>query len=94
MKELEINFTGKGQVRGFKFTQLKRTQNAYLYEVNTGDNTHYEIFERVENTRFGCVSYPSNNSFGKWASTTNSKTKALELLDYYDLKVTLRNQNV
>ena len=90
MKELQETFTGKGQVRGFKFTQIKKTQYAYLYRVDTGVSKHYEIFERKENTQFNCISYPSNKSFGVWAKTTSDYNCALSLLDMYGLKVELR----
>jgi hypothetical protein len=79
MKELECEFTGKGQVKGFLFTQLKSNHNAYLYEVKDGKLTHYEVFKRKENIRFNCVSYPKNNSFGVWAFTTRDYNRALQI---------------
>ena len=92
MKQLELEFVGKGQVRGFKFTQLKKTQYAYLYEVNTGDSLFFEIFEHKENTQYNCISYPSNKAFGIWAKTTNNYQKAIDLLEEIDLKVYLRKE--
>lgn len=94
MRELEEVFYGKGQVKGFKFTQIKKTENAYLYRVDTGQSKHYEIFERRENTRFNCVSYPSNKSFGLWAKTTHDYNTALEYLDHFDTSVSLRNKTL
>ncbi len=81
MKKLEKEFIGKGQVKGFLFTQLKSNGKAYLYSVNDGVLTHYEIFKHKENNRFGCVSYPKNNSFGIWAFTTRSYERALVIFE-------------
>lgn len=94
MKELQEVFVGKGQVKGFKFTQLNKTENAYLYFVDTSDSGHYEIFERRENNRFNCVSYPSNKAFGVWAKTTSDYETALSLLDDFDSAVSLRNKTL
>lgn len=78
MKELLINFVGKGQVRGFIFTQIKKSESAYIYEVNvTEDQKHYEVFKKRENSKYKCVSYPSDKAFGKWAWTYSSLDKAL-----------------
>jgi len=79
MKELELEFTGKGQVRGFKFTQLKKNKKAYLYRVDTGHLIMYEVFHRKENTRFNCISYPSNKAFGIWAWTYKNLYSAEEI---------------
>ena len=92
MKQLEEEFKGKGQVRGFKFTQIKKTENAYLYRVDTGDSKHYEIFEKKENTQFNCISYPSNKAFGVWAKTSSDYNRALDILEVLDTKVTLRKE--
>lgn len=77
MKELEKEFIGKGQVKGFKFTQLKQNERAFLYKVDTGSTIHYEIFKRKVNKRFGCVSYPSNKAFGLWATTKKNLDTAI-----------------
>lgn len=69
IKELPENFIGKGQVKGFIFTQLKKSKYAYVYHVNTGNTVHYEVFYRKINTQYNCVSYPSNKAFGVWAWT-------------------------
>jgi hypothetical protein len=69
MKELELEFIGRGQVKGFIFTQIKKSDYAFIYQVNTGSGIHYEVFKRKENSHFNCVSYPSNKAFGLWAFT-------------------------
>ena len=87
MKELDNNFEGRGEVRGFLFKCLLKSDKAYLYEVKTEiDTTHYEVFERKENHQFGCVSYPKSNSFGVWAYTSADWAKALEKYEYYNSK--------
>ena len=60
MRELPIEFVGIGEVRGFQFRQVSRTMFGYIYEVRVPgtEKCHYEVFRRMENARFGCVSYP------------------------------------
>lgn len=77
MKELELQFKGRGQVKWFIFTQIKKSEFAYIYEVNTGSNCHYEVFKRKENNHFNCISYPSNKAFGIWAYSCSTLEKAL-----------------
>lgn len=69
MKELEKEFNGRGEVKGFHFKQIKANEFAYIYEVHNPDviEPHYEVFERRINEQFDCESYPKSNSFGVWA---------------------------
>lgn len=76
MKPLEKQFTGTGEVKGFNFTQIRCTNRAFLYEVNTKDSVYYEVFKKVKNKRFDCISYPSANYFGVWAFTYPSLKEA------------------
>jgi len=76
MKQLEKEFIGKGQVKGFKFTQIKKNNKAYIYKVQDTGILRYEVFKHKENTRFECVSYPTNKSFGIWAFTTSCLDRA------------------
>jgi len=85
MKELKEEFTGRGQVKGFAFTQIKKSASSYIYEVNSGEAKFYEVFKRIENTRFGCVSYPTNNAFGVWAWTYGDLDKAEDKFDELEL---------
>lgn len=78
MKKLELNFIGRGQVKGFIFTQINKSYYAYIYEVKTGNSTHYEVFKHKENTHFNCVSYPSNKAFGIWAWSCTKLERAIE----------------
>lgn len=89
---LPLIFTGKGEVKDFAFTQKAGNENAYMYEVNTGDSIHYEVFERRQSpvcmdfakriyseTEF-TETYPKANSFGVWAWSFVSEEKALDRL--------------
>ena len=86
MRELPVEFIGKGQVRGFKFTQEEKNQHGYIYKVEHLGRTWYEVFERRENVRFSVISYPGNKSFGVWAWTANSYEKALERFEEITIK--------
>ena len=86
MRELKKEFIGKGQVRGFEFTQVKKTKNGFIYKVDTKNRIHYEVFHRKENNRFNCVSYPSNKAFGVWAWTCDTIEKAEDMFLGIELK--------
>jgi len=81
MRELKKSFIGKGQVRGFEFTQVKKTEYGYIYKIDTKNTVCYEVFQRKVNNRYNCISYPSNKAFGVWAWTYNSLDKALSKLE-------------
>jgi hypothetical protein len=77
MRQLEKEFAGIGEVKGFTFKQLKASEFAYLYEVlATNGSKWYEVFEKEENVRFDCVSYPKQKSFGLWAFTADTLERA------------------
>lgn len=87
IKELEEVFEGRGEVRGFTFTQLDRSDYAYLYEQKEKISGHitYEVFRRKVNTQFGCVSYPSSKGFGDsvfMGKTFRNLNKAKEYFAY------------
>lgn len=84
MKELLKHFIGIGEVRGFRFTQLKATNKAYLYEVDVFGQIHYETFKHKVNERFGNVRYPRSRHFGEWAQTTRDFNKALNYFNNYN----------
>ena len=68
-KPLKIQFEGKGEVKGYDFTQIRQTNKAFLYEVSSGGSKHYEVFLKRINHRFACISYPTSKAFGIWAWT-------------------------
>lgn len=84
LRELKPEFKGKGEVRGFMFTQIKRTKNGYIYKVErSGYPTMYEVFKRRINKQFNCVSYPKSKSFGIWAWCCRSVEEAeIKLLEF------------
>lgn len=86
MRELPTEFVGVGEVRGFVFRQVSRTMFGYIYEVRVPgkEGSHYEVFRRMENARFGCVSYPKSKSFGAWAWCCDSLAKARERLKAFE----------
>jgi len=69
IKTLKTKFEGRGEVKGYLFTLLGMTNRAFLYEVSSKNSKHYEIFKKVINKRFACVSYPTSKVFGIWAFT-------------------------
>ncbi|MBN2274493.1 MAG: hypothetical protein JXK95_09190, partial [Bacteroidales bacterium] len=77
IKELPLEFDGRGEVSGWHFKQLMKSNTAYLYEKSFEDLKYYEVFRRRINTRFGCVAYPSSKSFGIWAWDYRDNNKAL-----------------
>ena len=86
LRELPVEFVGVGEVRGFVFRQVSRTMFGYVYEVRVPgkEGSHYEVFRRMENARFGCVSYPKSKSFGAWAWCCDSLAKARERLKAFE----------
>jgi hypothetical protein len=79
---LPNRFSGRGEVKGFEFIQINKTNRGFLYEVRkSGHIPYYEVFMRKINKRFGCESYPSAKSFGIWAWTFKFKDKATRKLN-------------
>lgn len=81
IKPLKKQFHGKGEVKGYLFTQIRQTDKAFLYDVSSGDSKHYEVFKKVVNHRFACISYPASKSFGIWAWTYITLEKAEKKFD-------------
>ena len=77
---LPLEFTGKGEVKGFVFTQIKSTDKGYIYSVMNSGQVYYEVFKRKTN-QYNGVSYPKSKSFGKWAWWYSSLEKAQIKLD-------------
>jgi len=80
-KDLKTNFTGVGQVRGYKLTQISKTNSGFVYEVDTGATIYYEVFKKRLNQRFSCISYPTDKAFGIWSWTTPDLKRAFEILN-------------
>jgi hypothetical protein len=85
IKELQSEFIGRGQVKGFKFTLKNKTEKGYIYEVDTGSSIHYEVFKKRINKQFNCISYPSDKAFGYWAWSCSDYECALNKLEGFEL---------
>lgn len=85
IKELSIEFEGIGEVRGYHFLQISKSDHGYIYQrTRVGQPTTYEVFKRTVNERFGTVSYPGSPSFGLWAWNTHSLDRAKEILNSFE----------
>jgi len=89
-KELETKFEGTGEVKGYFFVQIEKSEHAYIYRVSHPlvARCHYEVFERKKSPV--CIdfekriysetdfkeSYPKAKDFGVWAFTFNSYESA------------------
>lgn len=81
LKQLPQQFSGTGEVRGFNFTLICKTERGFLYEVcSNGLSPYFEVFKRKINNRFGCISYPTAKAFGIWAWTYRDKNSAINKL--------------
>lgn len=80
MKELEKEFIGIGEVKGFRFKQIFANKYAYMYQVKHPDvhEVYYEVFERKINEQYGCISYPKSKAFGIWAWCITDYDRAKE----------------
>lgn len=78
LKELSIDFEGKGEVRGYYFKQLFKSDTAYMYIKQQGGSVSYEVFKRIVNRQFKCISYPSSKQFGLTAWDYADYNKALK----------------
>ena len=89
IKQLETNFEGTGEVKGFKFTQIISGEQAFLYEVTPPDaKPHFEVFMRknsplcidFENRIYSETDfkeiYPRSKDFGVWAWCISNREKA------------------
>lgn len=78
MRELKKEFVGCGEVKGIKFKQLRKSNFAYMYEVDSGCSIYYEVFHRKVNRKFNHEIYPRAKHFSKWAWTCMSFDKAIK----------------
>lgn len=80
MKELELEFKGKGEVSDYWFKQLKASKYGYIYEISHPNcDRYYEVFKRKERLKSETVMqgikinhaskvvYPKSKEFGKSA---------------------------
>jgi len=84
LKELPLEFGGRGEVKGFVFRQVAINDWGYIYEVKqSGVPAYFEVFKRMENNRFCCIAYPGSKSFGIWAWTTGDRASGLQRFESF-----------
>lgn len=82
IKHIPEQFTGHGEVKGFEFGLICKTNRGFCYKVMIdGITTHFEVFHRKINKRFACESYPTAKAFGIWAWTYKCLGKAIRRLN-------------
>jgi len=86
MKELENQFIGRGEVRGFVFTEIIKNEYGYIYQVSNNGNIHFEVFKRKENTQFNCISYPKSPAFGLWAWSKSNIQDAYDVFNSFTME--------
>jgi hypothetical protein len=97
IKQLPLEFIGRGEVKKFKFTQIKKNEFGFIYKVESEDSSsHYEVFENKISNCYDFINktitgelmetYPSAKFFGKWAWTANTLEKAYEILNEIETK--------
>jgi len=96
--ELRNEFTGIGEVKGFEFRQISKSEQAYIYEVKSDGKLYYEIFKRLKtavclNFEFGLYSDGPLKKIGRLLKMAISKNYlcATTLKSKYD-EVELRTQ--
>ncbi len=92
IETLKEEFTGIGEVNGFEFIRMAESDLGYVYQVNTGSSTHYEVFRkkispicidfgnRIYSVKDFKESYPKAKAFGVWAWTEFKLDSALNKL--------------
>jgi hypothetical protein len=106
MKELEKEFIGTGEVRGWKFKQIACSPYALVSEVTTFEGSrHYETFERKESKNSDYVivgkcihkeakiKYPKSKDFGVWAWCIRDYGKALSKWEELNKEKTNSSKN-
>jgi hypothetical protein len=67
---------------GFTYRLVAKNEHGYLYsQANKNGIIGYEVFEKRDNPRFGCYSFPGDNAFGLWAWSYRSLERAMRKLE-------------
>jgi hypothetical protein len=78
IKQLPLEFSGRGEVKSYSYKQIKRSNLCYIYEVLAENGqTWYEVFKAKINPLYGNISYPSSKQFGLSAWSARNLEKAL-----------------
>ena len=93
LKQLDKEFEGTGDMKGFHFRQVASNDKGYVYSVESDGVTNYEVFKketvklcldfanRVYSETDRKEKYPKSDSFGINAWCTNSLKKATDILE-------------
>lgn len=76
MENLNQIIIGKGEVKGFVFTQIQKSDKAYIYQVDSGASIYYEVFKVTKRTNSKRPCFPTSKAFGIWAWTYMSAETA------------------
>lgn len=91
IRPLELEFIGRGEVKGFEFRQILCGDYAYLYEVQDEGKIYFEVFQKRINRRYSSISYPTANAFGIWAWTYKDIDPALDKFHSINYSTNLKN---
>lgn len=82
MKQLETHI----RKNGYDYYKEVETDTGFIYrQEDNGIVVSFEVFKRVENTRFNCVSFPGNEAFGLWAWTYRTIEDAKKRLNTFKI---------
>lgn len=77
LKELPLEFQGRGEVSCYSYRQVKRSNLCYIYEVLAPNGQKwYECFTAKINPLYNNISYPSSKQFGISAWTIKGWERA------------------
>ena len=91
MKELDEKFKGTGEVKGVQFTQIAKSDKAYIYERDDEGVKTYEVFKKLASNGGTMmidgqevvfdpkIRYPNSKAFGVWAWAIASRKLAFYL---------------
>lgn len=104
-RELELTINGKGEVLGHMFTQVAKSDHAYIYAVSGGGAKYWEVFKKDSTpvcidfskrlyseteTRDRC---PSAKDFGVWAWIYTNKERAYDKFNELNEKAEAKRQS-
>ena len=90
MKELDEKFKGTGEVKGVQFTQIAKSDKAYIYERDDEGAKSYEVFKKLASNGGTMIvdgqevifdpkiRYPNSKAFGVWAWATAYRKLAFD----------------
>ena len=89
LEPLPEKIAGRGEVKGFEFNLIKRSDKVAIYSVKVSPkskNLFYEVFLRVGSLMYGKEYYPRSSNFSSYAKSTPSLERAEELFKFFENK--------